>query len=178
MNSRANLVVKSIQRMTNITLGQSSISIWIAHITCTIGIIQVKSKANEVQNPIKTPTLHPDASDFRTCSSFPDVLSNTNWTRCNDNHQHLNLAQNPPRFVFLAPGLSGKSVVSASLSPYGDNGCCVRDAECTWLKGPWFLCGCAAPVPAAVWRAATTRRTITRGVGRVSICRHREKPKL
>ena len=97
-------------------------------------------------------------------------------TRCNDNHQHLNLAQNPPRFVFLAPGLSGKSVVSASFSPYCGNGC-VRDADCAWPKRPWFLCGGAAVVPAAWWRAATTRRTITRNVARLSVCNQRSPNK-
>ena len=63
-------------------------------------------------------------------SSFPIVTSNRiPKSKCNDNHQHLNLAQNPLRFVILAPGRSGKSVVSASLSPYdGNRG--VRDADC------------------------------------------------
>ena len=62
--------------------------------------------------------------------------------------------------------------MSASLSPYGGSGC-VPDAECGWPKRPWFLCGGAAVVPAACWRAATTRRTITRNGENVSLCNQR-----
>ena len=91
---------------------------------------QMNDKSKERKQ--KSPALRANARiiqmHFFFLFSSPHLIEFSK-SKCNDNHQHLNLAQNPPRFVILAPGRAGKSVVSASLSPYdGNRG--GRDADC------------------------------------------------